>query len=414
MATISNTPRPGYVWDATDNVWYPIGVGGHGHPDYITQATAVNPTIIDAKGDIITATAADTPARLAVGNNGETLVADSSTSTGLRYQGNFAAGKNKIINGDFGVWQRGTTFSPATATPIYSADRFTGYANFSAGTYTVSQQAFTAGTAPVAGYENQYFSRHSFPTSGTISYAEFGQKIEDVRTFAGQTVTLSFWAKANSAVTSPIFTITQNFGSGGSASVSTGGYSPTLSTSWARYSVTVTLPSIAGKTIGASSFLYVQYYAGSVATSTVLDFWGWQLEAGSVATAFQTATGTIQGELAACQRYYVRLGANNGVNAPVYANYGNGYYTSTTSMAVVNPLPVSMRVVPTSVDYSSLATQDFTAAVIAVSSLTLTTSQSNLSTGTIDGNCTGATNARGCKLLNNNNAAGYLGFSAEL
>jgi hypothetical protein len=31
MATISNTPRPGYVWDATDNVWYPIGVGGHSH-----------------------------------------------------------------------------------------------------------------------------------------------------------------------------------------------------------------------------------------------------------------------------------------------------------------------------------------------------------------------------------------------
>jgi hypothetical protein len=86
MATISNTPRPGYVWDSTDNVWYPIGVGGHGHTDYITQATAVNPTIIDAKGDIITATAADTPARLAVGNNGESLVADSSTSTGLRYR----------------------------------------------------------------------------------------------------------------------------------------------------------------------------------------------------------------------------------------------------------------------------------------------------------------------------------------
>jgi hypothetical protein len=29
MATISNTPRPGYAWDATDNVWYPIGVGQH-------------------------------------------------------------------------------------------------------------------------------------------------------------------------------------------------------------------------------------------------------------------------------------------------------------------------------------------------------------------------------------------------
>ena len=93
MATISNTPRPGYVWDATDNVWYPIGVGGHSHPDYITQATAVNPTIIDAKGDIITATAADTPARLAVGANNTVLTADSSTSTGLKWATPAAGGK---------------------------------------------------------------------------------------------------------------------------------------------------------------------------------------------------------------------------------------------------------------------------------------------------------------------------------
>jgi hypothetical protein len=93
MATISNTPRPGYVWDATDNVWYPIGVGGHGHPDYITQATAVNPTIIDAKGDILTATAADTPARLAVGANDTVLTADSSTATGLKWATPAGGGK---------------------------------------------------------------------------------------------------------------------------------------------------------------------------------------------------------------------------------------------------------------------------------------------------------------------------------
>jgi hypothetical protein len=46
---------------------------------------AIQNTIVDAKGDLITATAADTPARLAVGSNGETLVADSSTSTGLKW-----------------------------------------------------------------------------------------------------------------------------------------------------------------------------------------------------------------------------------------------------------------------------------------------------------------------------------------
>ena len=95
MASISNTPRPGYVYDSATNEWIPIGVGGHGHPDYITQATAVNPTIIDAKGDIITATAADTPARLAVGANNTVLTADSSTATGLKWAA--AAGGGKVL-----------------------------------------------------------------------------------------------------------------------------------------------------------------------------------------------------------------------------------------------------------------------------------------------------------------------------
>jgi hypothetical protein len=85
MATISNTPRPGYAWDATDNVWYPIGTGTHGHSDYITAASAINPTIVDAKGDIIAATAADTVARLAVGTNGQVLTAASGQATGLEW-----------------------------------------------------------------------------------------------------------------------------------------------------------------------------------------------------------------------------------------------------------------------------------------------------------------------------------------
>jgi hypothetical protein len=47
---------------------------------------AVDPlTILDAKGDLITATAADTPARLAVGTNGQYLQADSTTATGLKW-----------------------------------------------------------------------------------------------------------------------------------------------------------------------------------------------------------------------------------------------------------------------------------------------------------------------------------------
>jgi hypothetical protein len=96
MATISNTPRPGYAWDATDNVWYPIGTGTHGHSDYITAASAINPTIVDAKGDIIAATAADTVARLAVGANDTVLTADSSTATGLKWATPAAGGMTLI------------------------------------------------------------------------------------------------------------------------------------------------------------------------------------------------------------------------------------------------------------------------------------------------------------------------------
>ena len=96
MATISNTPRPGYVWDATDNCWYPIGTGPHSHADYITAGSAINPNIVDAKGDIIAATAADTVARLAVGSNDQVLTADSSTATGLKWATPSAGGMTLI------------------------------------------------------------------------------------------------------------------------------------------------------------------------------------------------------------------------------------------------------------------------------------------------------------------------------
>jgi len=56
-----------------------------------TMATMTPKSIVDAKGDLIAATANDTPARLAVGTNGQILVADSTASTGLKWaaSGNF-------------------------------------------------------------------------------------------------------------------------------------------------------------------------------------------------------------------------------------------------------------------------------------------------------------------------------------
>jgi hypothetical protein len=252
------------------------------------------------------------------------------------------AGKNKIINGDFGVWQRGTSFS-SPANGSFTADRYDILFDGTA-TRTISQQTFTPGTAPVAGYEGSFFFRFAQTTTGTAStYTGINQRIENVRTLAGQTATVSFWAKADATRTlTP--NIQQNFGSGGSATVTVGGLTAiSLTTSWVRYTQTISIPSISGKTIGTSS--YLQLYLGlTPATVQTVDIWGVQLEAGSVATAFTTASGgSPQAELAMCQRYLPAFITS------VSGTLVGGYSYATNSAIYCFPLPVNARVAPTGI-----------------------------------------------------------------
>jgi hypothetical protein len=65
----------------------------------IGAASAINPTIVDAKGDIIAATAADTVARLAVGANDTVLTADSTAATGLKWATPAAGGMTSLASG---------------------------------------------------------------------------------------------------------------------------------------------------------------------------------------------------------------------------------------------------------------------------------------------------------------------------
>jgi len=310
----------------------------------------------------------------------------------------FVAGKNKIINGDFGIWQRGTSFSVNNSN-AYTADRF--YAS-STDNSTISQQTFTAGSAPVSGYESTYFLRYA---RSTTTYQDYlFQRVEDVRTLAGQTVTISMWLKANASGTVGL-NIGQNFGSGGSSAVEQ--YSNlTVSTSWARYTATYTLGSMSGKTIGSGSFLY-PYISFPSSGLTQVDIWGVQLEAGSIATPFTTATGTIQGELAACQRYYFRAtaGTTNGY-------LGNGFASGTSTTTMQVPFPVMMRIVPTSLDYSNLRVIDqvagYTGGTYILSSDISQTMGATYLSGT-----SGMTQYRPL-YLTGTTAAGYIGFSAEL
>ena len=360
---------------------------------------------LTTKGDIYTYSTTD--ARLAVGANGDTLVADSSATTGLRWQADFAAGKNAIINGDFRIWQRGTSISLTNNTTAYTTDRWYVYTSFSAGSSSLSQQTFTPGTAPVAGYEGFYFAR--FTAGSTATYFELGQRIEDVRVFAGQTATLSFWAKASTNTTLSS-TLLQNFGSGGSSQVSVSGASHSVTTSWTRFTATISVPSISGKTVGTSSYLAFTLAANSLTGSQTIDIWGVQLEPGSVATGFETATGTLAGELQAAQRYYWRSSATSTINT---AHYGMGIAYATTGVLanIVNPVP--MRVAPTSVDFSSVSAQDGVNSLTA-SNVTLSTNRTNQLVSACDVVVTGATQFRPYHINSGGQTTGFIGFSAEL
>ena len=100
LSKASNTDLD-YTWVTTDD------------------ANAIQNAIVDAKGDLITATAADTPARLAVGTNGQTLVADSSTATGLKWA--TASGGGKVLQVVSTYSTTSTSESAGTYTDYISA-----------------------------------------------------------------------------------------------------------------------------------------------------------------------------------------------------------------------------------------------------------------------------------------------------
>jgi len=318
----------------------------------------------------------------------------------------FVAGKNRIINGDFNIWQRGTSFSnPAAGTFI--ADRYYVDYNGTGGTTTISQQ--TTPTVIATGVNTSSFLRWSNTVAGTgQGYNVISQKIENVATFAEQTVTFSFYAKASASTALSQIFLHQNFGSGGSSEIYYNLGSATITTSWARYSFTVALGSLSGKTIGAGSFL--RAFIGAPLNSTfTIDTWGWQVEAGSVATPFQTATGTIQGELAACQRYYYRSGGAAGGGG--YAGTGSGVALSTTSIRAWHALPVIMR---SAISISRGGNMTFWPSGLLSTAIGGGYSSQIANGVMIDWTVSAATADRAYVLYFENSANNFLEFSAEL
>lgn len=226
--------------------------------------------------------------------------------------GPVAGFKNKVINGNFDFWQRNTTFTlDSNSNGTYMADRWvyaigTGWTGLAA---TASRQAFSLGQTDVPD-NPKYFLRINQTVAGTTpappsNYKDLIQHVEDVTLLAGKQVTLSFYAKAASALTLPSVSIQQNFGTGGTPSAATFNLMATnisIGTTWAFYSYTITLPSASGKTLGTNNNDFIDVDFGLPLTGAyTLDLARIQLEEGPVATDFeQRPLGT---ELALCQRY---------------------------------------------------------------------------------------------------------------
>lgn len=172
--------------------------------------------------------------------------------------------RNRIINGCFRLWDYGTS---DTSSGYETANRWKVTHNGSS--KTASRQTFTLGQTDVPG-EPTYFMRHVVVSAaGAANYVRMEQGIESVRTFAGSNVVLSFYAKADASRNISV-SLTQYFGSGGSPSANVVGIGATkcaLGTGWLKYTVPMTLPSIAGKTVGTTHdgcvWLYFWYDAGS-------------------------------------------------------------------------------------------------------------------------------------------------------
>jgi hypothetical protein len=151
----------------------------------------------------------------------------------------------------------------------------------------------------------------------------------------------------------------------------------------------------------------VLFDTASIVSGISLYYGKIQLELGSVATEFERAGGNIQGELAACQRYYFRATASN-----VYTSFGAGANYSTTASQIHLAHPVAMRV-GTSVDYSTLILINSAGNPVTFSGITYTGFGPLGSFLNITGG-SGLVAGNGNILISNNSTAGYIAINGEL
>ena len=367
-------------------------------------------------------------------------VNDTNGTVNLLTSAQYAAGKNNLLNGNMQVAQRGTSFTGITSGANWGADRYN-FEPSSLGTYTVTNESDSP-TVLGQGKSFKILVTTANASPGASAYSVFQTAIEgqasqflDKGTVSAQISTLSFWVKSNKTGTYSVLVYdainARAFGAN---------YTVSASGTWEQK--TITIPADATGTITNNNAVGMRIYwnlgGGSNYTGgSVLSSWGafsfgtnwmpnqtnlaanvnnyWQItgiqwELGSTATAFQTATGTIPGELAACQRYYIRWANSALANATI----GMGLASNTTSANINITYPVTMRTAPNVMDYSNLRLDDSISAFTSGTPALESTYATNDKVARIVWSSTSGLTSFRPYFLSANTSAGYLGLSAEL
>jgi hypothetical protein len=231
--------------------------------------------------------------------------------------GQLAGLRNKIINGDMAIWQRGTAAITSAANGAYSADRFTFRSSYTGGTTTITQ---STGPNQTLRYSTRFTHATATATVVTAQYYAMRQLIEKsvARGFANASnVTVSFWYRSNrTGAHACVFDAgLTGVGFTGTTTAGSSTFTVNVADTWEFESLTFPL-AITGNGTNADNLVGALLTIGfadatlstfsSISVGDYFDVTGVQLEVGPVATPFETRPYGM--ELALCQRYYYEFG----------------------------------------------------------------------------------------------------------
>lgn len=326
--------------------WNGVKWSGFGGVEPLVALTSVDSPTVDLSWDSSTRTLSSDV------NNG------SVTNSKLAFDGGAFVFRNKIINGNFDIWQRGTSLGSGTG-KRYLSDRW--FVESTGSSYSASQQLFTYGQTIVPNQPKYFHRTVVTSTPGSGNYTTFVQRIEGGSTLANKTATITFWAKADSNKNISVELI-QRFGNGLSSpndvTIFCGKFS--LTTSWQHFTATVNIPTVQGKTLGTDSstdFLQLGFFleAGSTFDSRTgtlgqqsgtFDIAQVQLEEGPTATPFELRPIGLEQYM--CKRYYEYAGYYIDNNTATADGAWRLFYVYQAEKRIANPTLTWLAGVPPS------------------------------------------------------------------